>query len=176
MRRLLIVLVFSLLSINAAAATVWSAGLGMESRLQREVNPDYADMHNIGTLYAKARFWPLAVLLEAEQQERDSHSGDLRIRSDSTQLGLWGRYEFRDPEVWSPFVGLGIGTSFDRVRTSFGDDQDTRRAQRHFMGTAAGLTKTFWKHMLTELEARATLMERRDQYFLSGLIRIGFTY
>lgn len=159
-----------------AAPTVWSTGLGMESRMQREVNPDYVDMRNSGTLYAKARFWPMAALLEAAREDRDSHSGDLRIKASSMMLGVWGRYEFRDPDKWSPFAGLGAGQYFDQVQTSFGEQVDTRKARRGFMGVGLGLTKTYWQHLLLELEARAAAIQRRDQIQFSGLFRVGFTF
>ena len=155
----------------AWAGPDYAFGLGMESRFQREVNPDYNDMKNMGELYGKNRFWPWSLVVEAGQEGRESSSGSLSVRAESTSLQLWSRYEFR--EHWSPFLAVGLGDYFDRVETKFQGSTDVRNGTRNMIGFGAGMSTVFWRYLLVELEGRmALLQESRDPVY-SVLLRIG---
>lgn len=175
MFRALTILTLALLSSFASAAQ-YALGGGMESRLQKEVNPDYVEAKHVGGVFGKISFWPMAVVVEAAQQERESQVGGLKIKSSTNNFGLWGRYEFRDPGTWSPFAGIGAGLYMDKVVTSFEGNDDTRSGNRGFMGLGGGLTKTFWKYLLVELEARVATVQDRNDPFLSALLRAGVQF
>ena len=176
LRTLTVALVLNLVGGSIASAATWSMGGLMESRMQKEVNPDYAELKNTGGIFAKVGFWPMAVLLESAREERDSGSGGLKVSSESTSLGVWGRYEFRDPGTWSPFAGIGAGMHFDKVTTTFAGQRDVRSGQRNFMGVGGGITKSFWSHVLVELEARAVTVQQRNDPMLSALFRAGVQF
>jgi len=148
-------------------------GFGMESRMQRDVNPEYNTQQNSGQLYAKLRFWPWALEIETGRSELDSGQGSLRIRSESTLLGLWGRYEFKDPGTFAPFASLGVGSYFDVVDTTFESSHDRRTGLRKFMGAGGGVSTVFWTHLQVELEGRVMTLEETKDPIFSGLIRIG---
>ena len=160
------------LSAHAVASPRWGLGLGMESRMQREVNPDYANMKNVPQLYVKADFLPWAVLGEFSQEERRSSSGSLEIKSQTRKLGVWGRYEFTGPR-WSPFLTTGVGEYFDRVETTFQSSHDSRSGMRGFWGLGAGVGVTYWERILVELEGRVNLIEQTKDPVFSALLRVG---
>lgn len=173
MRRFLILLGL-VVSTAPAFAVTWGAGLAMENRIQREVNPDYADMKSFGQLYAEVRFWPWALLIEGGSEAANSDSGTLHIQSATYSLGLWGRYEFYAPSRWSPFLSAGLGSYFDSVKTTFAGDIDNRTGTRGYFGLGAGIRKVLWSHLSLEAELRGQFVEDRKDPYASGLLRLGW--
>jgi opacity protein-like surface antigen len=158
-----------------AESNQWAFGLGMESRVQREVNPDYANLQNTPELYARFRAHPYVALLEVGQQTHDTSSGSLSIRSQSTNVALWGRYEFLE-RAWTPFLSAGAGSYFDRVETHFESSSDARTGRRALIGAGAGVSATVWQNLLLELEVRASGVQNEKDPLLTSLFRVGFQF
>lgn len=173
MRRLLVILILVCASARATAKEQWAFGLGMESRLQREVNPDFTGLTNTPQYYVKYNFLPWSALVEFGQEGRDSSSGSLHVQSSSRKLGVWGRYEFTGKN-WAPFLSSGIGSYFDRVDTTFQSSRDERSGTRKFFGLSTGIGCTYWEHLLLEAEARLTSVEQNKEPVFSALFRLGF--
>lgn len=168
-------LLFSLPSAWADVSTALTMGLGMETRLQREVNPDYTSARFSGQLYAQVHQWPWVLALELTPTERHStSSGSLRVQSEVTVLGLWGRYEFLKPQRrWTTFATLGAGMNFDRVTTDFAGESDARTSRRNFAGAGLGFGGTLWKRLSLEAEGRMVSVEEREDPIFSLVLRAG---
>ncbi len=176
MRRTLTLVLFTLISAPAfAAPSTYSMGLGMESRLVKEVNPDYTNAQFAGQLYGTVRFWPWDLSVEVTPEEkRSAASGSLSITSQTTTLSFWGRYEFLAADRrLMPFASLGLGMYFDRVTTKFNGESDTRGSRRGFAGVGLGLTATLWKRLQLEAEARGSSVEEREEMLFSLLLHAG---
>jgi hypothetical protein len=167
-------LIFLLLSsMPVMAAQDFALGMAMESRAQREVNPDFTDMRNSPQLYLKYRVLPAWFALgEISSESRDSSSGSLHVEAHSLKTGLWGRYEFTTLR-WTPFLAVGFGEYFDRVSTRFQSSQDTRSGTRGYMGTGVGVGKTYWDILLLEAEGRVTFEEQTKDPVLTAILRLG---
>ena len=176
MRRTLIATVLALFTAPVFATPLqYSLGLGMESRLVKEVNPDYSNPQFAGQLYGKIRHWPWDLSVELTPQEkRNTASGNLSITSATTTLGFWGRYEFRAPDRrWATFGSLGMGMYFDRVTTEFNGASDARSSRRGFAGLGLGFGTTVWNRLQLEAEARGASVEEREEMLFSVLLRAG---
>jgi hypothetical protein len=173
--RILIFLSLLVAGSSALALTQsdFSMGFGMESRAQRDVNPDYVNPLYSGQLFAKLRLKPWDLVLETSRSERDSGSGSLRVHSESTLLGAWGRYEFTPDREWTPYAALGMGNYFDKVSTSFQDSQADRGGNRKFLGLSAGVSAIFWEHLIVEGEGRILSLEQSKDPVFAALIRVG---
>lgn len=156
----------------------FSLGTGLEVRGQQEINPQYVEARFLPQLFLQARFFPYSLTLEGGYEQRETNTGPLSIASKSSQIGLWGRYEFGQPFRWSPFLGLGVGASFDTVNLNYGDGMaaKTYRGRRDFVGFGAGLSHVVWGHLLQELETKAVLIEDRRDIAWSATYRVGFIY
>lgn len=156
----------------------WSFGTGLEVRGRQEVNPQYMEAHLLPRFFAQVRFFPYTVAIEAGLEQRETNSGPLSIVSKSTEIGLWGRYEFLRPFTWSPFVGAGMGASFDTVHLNYQDGAAAKSysGNRKFFGVSAGINHVLWKHILQELETKAVLIEDRRDIAWSAIYRLGFIY
>ncbi len=156
----------------------WSGGTGVEVRGEQEINPQYMEARVFPQFFLQMRYFPYTVSIEGSYERRDSSSGQLSVSSQSSRIGIWGRYEFRNPLQWSPFLGLGIGQSFDRVDMNYGDGLAAKAyaGQRQFAGLSAGLSHALWDHVLQELETKAVLIEDRRDIAWSLIYRLGFVY
>lgn len=169
-----IILILSLMFFPVAhAEPQWALGAAMESRFQREVNPDYGGVQNVGAFFTKLRLAPWAMVLEVGHEDRHSSSGSLSIHTQSTNGSLWARYEFLGEQTWRPFLGAGLGLSWDRVDTSFANSTDTRTGQRGLFGFGGGVSGLLWKYLLAEVELRVVSIEDVKDPVLSGLLRLG---
>lgn len=157
----------------SAAVTPFSIGLALESRLNKEVNPDVSKVDNVPQLSARYRFEPFAVQLEYSQQASSSGSGSLRINSLSRLATLWGRYKYYEYTRWNPFVGAGFGYYFDRVESKFEGSANTRGGQRRVLGLGTGIgTPQFWETLDLEGEMRISTVEQRSDPMFSFLLRL----
>ena len=170
-------LIFAILLVSSPAFALtqsdFAMGVGLESRMQRDVNPDYSNPRSSGNLYAKLRMRPWDLLIETARDEQSTGSGSLRIRNESTLLAAWARYEFEKNESWTPYVSLGAGNYFDKVSTTFQASHVESNGNRKFLGLSAGISAVFWDHFLVEGEARVLSLEQSKDPVLSGLIRVG---
>jgi hypothetical protein len=173
--RTLILAVLMICGFQAAAEATLALGVGLESRVQPDVNPDFTTLQNSPQIYYEILFTNWGLEFDFEQQSRTSNVGDLSVDSHSTELGAWGRYMFRPPTTWSPYVALGLGGEFDRVNTRFGTSVDNRSGQEGMLGLAAGMSKSFWKVLLVEAEVRMESLQNYQQPLFAGILRLGFT-
>src|SRR3569623_324668 len=88
----------------ALAKPDYALGLALEAREQREVNPDTNGARGIGQLYGLVRLRPAAVEIETSQDSSQTNSGSLSVKSQSTMLGVWGRYEYLHPVDYNLFA------------------------------------------------------------------------
>lgn len=158
----------------AHARPDWAAGTGIEARMQREVNPDYAETRVLPQLFVQMRFVNWGAHLEAGTEKSSSESGALRIDSRSHNAGIWGRYSFLEQKRWRPFLGLGTGCYFDSVKSEFGAATNESTGIRPYLGTSGGISAVFWNHMLIEAELRGNLVRERKEPLFAALLRIGF--
>lgn len=172
---IIFILLWSLSTAWATAKTDLTMGLGMETRFQREVNPDYTSARFSGQLYAQVQQWPWVLALELTPTERSStSSGSLRVQSEVIVLGFWGRYELLTSQrQWTAFAGLGAGMNFDRVTTDFAGESDARTSRRGFAGAGLGLGGILWKRLSLEAEGRAVSLEEREDPIFSLVLRAG---
>lgn len=183
MQRLLVVLLSILTcataraqSEDSAAPTAWrtSLGLGLESRLSREINPDYVEVQNLPKLYFLLRHYPYGLSVELGEESRTSRAGALKINTSSTQISFWGRYEFSDHDLWVPFMAVGLGSTFEKVISEYGSSTDEREGLRKSAGLSAGLSATIWRFVEVEGEGRAVFIEDRKDPQLAALLKLGF--
>lgn len=152
----------------------FSAGSGIEGRVQQEVNSDITEAKALPHFFTQYRYDSFGLALEGGTQERSSRSGALRVKARTVNLGLWGRYEFLQPLHWSPFLAVGVGSYFDTITSRYESEMDERSGRRDFFGLGGGISTAFWDHMLMEAEMRAALIQDRKDIAYSGILRIGF--
>lgn len=152
----------------------WSVGTGVEARAQQEVNPEYYEVQTLPQLFAQFRLHPWTATVETGYEQRETNAGALLITSRSFNLGVWGRYEFREPLRWSPFLAGGVGAYFDTVGSQFATSHDERHGQRKYIGVGGGMAHAFWTHFLTEAEIRTALVEDRADVAWSFIVRVGY--
>jgi len=157
----------------ALAKPDYALGLALEAREQREVNPDTNGARGFGQLYGLVRMRPAAVEIETSQDSNETHSGSLSVKSLSTMVGAWGRYEYLHPADYTLFASLGLGAFFDRVDTQFQTSSDHHSGTRDFMGAGTGLSVVFWEHLQLEVEGRILSIQESKDPVLSGLVRVG---
>jgi hypothetical protein len=173
MRQLLILLaIFSL----QVSATEWGMGMALQGRVQADINPDYYQTKALGQLFARARQVPWSVLLELGDERQHTSAGSYSIGSQSTSLGLWGRYEPWPEYAWSAFVSGGTGVFLDRMETQLGAERSVDHGHRFYLGLGAGISRQVWRQCLVELEARVQSIEQGRDPALSGLLRVGYIY
>ncbi|NJL25901.1 MAG: porin family protein [Calothrix sp. SM1_5_4] len=177
LKQIVLITVSSLFPASVALASVkWDVGLGLESRVQSDVNPDFADFKTAPQLFTQVRMHPWAVLVEFGHEEGRTDSGGFSVDTQTVSLGAWGRYAFIEPERWSPFVSAGLGGNFDRVVSRYGKAEDERRGTRLFAGTGGGVGVALWKVLLLEGEARAVLVQDRVMPLLTFSFRAGVRF
>ncbi len=155
----------------------FSFGTGLEVRGQQEINPQYMEAKVLPQFFVQVRYFPYTLSLEGSYERRDTSTGPLSVSSQSSQMGLWGRYEFIPAAKLSPYAGAGVGLSFDTVDLNYGDAATkTYRGRREFFGLSAGVRYEFWNHLMQELETKAVLIEDRRDIALSLIYRLGFVY
>jgi hypothetical protein len=177
MCRLLIAVLLLLFTLTAQAeASSISAGLGLEARMQKEVNPDYIEGKTLGQIFAQVLWENWGLHVELGKEDHVTNAGAMTISSKSYNSGVWGRYIFRNTHLWQPFLGAGVGAYFDTVTSRFGNALDERSGVRPYVGANAGVSAVFWKYLLVEAEGRMTGVRDRKEPMLSALLRIGFYY
>lgn len=159
-----------------AEISAWSAGLGVEGRLQKEVNPDFVEGRTVGMLFGQILFSRWGIHSELSVEDHTSNSGAMTIAAKTYSAGVWGRYIFINPFRWQPYVSLGLGANFDTITSRFGAVTDERSGRRYFAGTGFGISAIFWKHLLTEAEGKVVGVQDRKEPMISALFRIGFIY
>ncbi len=156
-----------------SSKTVWNLGTGLEARLQRDVNPDYAEPAALGQLFVRADFGPWGAQVEVSEETRNTSAGAMQVDSRSLNLAAWGRYTFGPERRWRPFLGSGLGIYMDRVSYSYGSASTEKYGERYYWGVGAGISRAFWEHLLVELEGRAALVEDRKDAVFSAFLRVG---
>lgn len=163
-------------STNATYNTHWAFGLGMESRLDTEVNPDYTDLQNAGLVYLRGQWRRYGLQLElGGGEKRRTSSGSLRIETVSYSGALWGRYDLMGTRRRSamPFLELGGGTFADQITTEFQGARDERQGRRGFVGLGLGVGFVLFRHLEIEAGARGQSIQQRKDPLVSLLIRMG---
>jgi hypothetical protein len=176
MRRLLIAASLLVALQAQAEAPSISAGLGLEARMQKEVNPDYIEGKTLGQIFAQAIWENWGLHAELGKEDHVTNAGAMIIGSRSYNAGVWGRYIFRNGHLWQPFLGGGAGAYFDTVTSRFGNALDERSGVRPYAGANVGVSAVFWKYLLIEGEGRAAGVRDRKEPILSALLRVGFYY
>lgn len=171
-----IFVVISVISVTTQASTLGSFGAGLETRMQREVNPSYSEMKSLGQLFLQFDFGRWVLHSEVGEEEQDSQVGMLSVSSRTLNGGLWGRFQFRDEGLWIPYLGSGVGTYYDRVISEFGSARDERSGYRLYWGAGAGLSAVFAKLIFTEAELRGSLVRDRKDPLISAMLRVGVAF
>ncbi len=159
-----------------SAEPQFGGGLGYEVRIQREVNPDFAETKSVPQLFAQMLFTHWGAHVEAGTETQSSNSGGLSVDARSVNVGAWGRYKFLEEKRWRPFASAGVGSYFDRVTSQFGTASNVSRGKRPYVGFGGGISAVFWERMLFETELRGSLVRERKEPTLSALLRIGFLF
>ncbi|MBX3022591.1 MAG: hypothetical protein KF799_13040 [Bdellovibrionales bacterium] len=164
-----------LLVASMAEARVFkmATGLGLEGRVDREINPGFMEMRPVGVLFQQISFNRWSANLEFGYQKKDSGAGSLRVQSVSGSVAAWARYNLIQSEKWSPFASTGAGASFDRVTSSYSQESDVRRGTRWMGGLGAGIATVYWNYLLLEGEARASVVEDRPDPQFAFIFRAG---
>lgn len=171
-------LVFMLLWVaSTASALDYGLGIGVESRLTKDVNPAFSSVSTQGQFFQEVRFHPWTLTLELGLERGESASGGLSIERSTVSAQTWARFAVLSFDTWAPYVGVGVGGFFDRVTTRLpGDETDVRRGTRWMTGLGGGVTKTFFDHLLLEAELRASFVREQRDPGLSLLGRVGFLF
>jgi hypothetical protein len=157
----------------AAANYKLAMGLGVESRLDNEVNPGYTDGRVAGQIFQELHFQPWTLAVELGYEQHSSSSGSYSIGKSTASLAAWGRYSFKQEDRWSPFIAAGLGGYFDKVTSTLDADRDVRRGRRIMVGAGAGITNLYWKYLLLEAEGRIAGVEQRRDPAFSLIFRAG---
>jgi hypothetical protein len=150
-----------------------SMGVGLLSRVDREVNPDFREVHHMPELYGKLHKERWGLVLDLGHEKLDSSSGSMRIKHESTTLNTWARYDLDRNTNWAPFATAGVGLNLDRVTSSYGSAIDKREGHRGLLGMGAGLTGT-WGKWEAEIEGRLSFMQDRKDPEIAALFRLGY--
>lgn len=154
----------------------FAAGLSLEARMQKEVNPDYVEGKTLGHLFGQVRFERWRLHGELGQEKHATSTGGLTISSKTIVAGVWGHYIFANANRWQPFVSAGLGANFDTVSSRFGNATDERAGKRLFGGAGLGIYAVYFKYLLVEAEGRIVGVQDRKEPMASALLRIGFYY
>lgn len=151
-----------------------SMGLGLFSRMDREVNPDFYELRHVPELYGKLRYARWGLILEVGHEEQESASGAMSITHESTMINTWGRYDLDQNASWAPFATAGVGLYMDQVTSSYGSASDERSGRRGLFGLGAGLAGIFLKRVEVELEGRLGFIQDRKDPQMAALFRVGY--
>jgi hypothetical protein len=179
MRHSLILLAFVLMSLmsQARAANDLTIGTGFESRLGRDVNPDYTSTTGFGELYASLAMHPWTALLEIEMAQQSSNLGNYSVANTYYTTMAWGRYEPWSGLTVSPYVGLGLGWQFNDTVSQFGTARDEGwNDGGGIAGLAIGVMTTLYQHWNIEAEMRVAKFEFVSEPTWSFLVRTGYTF
>jgi len=172
----LLIFAFIFILPEAFAAPRWTAGLGFEARLQRQVNPDFVESKILPQIFARLSWTNWEAELEGAVESSTSASGALKINSHSQQVSGWARYAFLEQKRWRPFVDTGVGCYFDQVKSEFSGTSNEASGFRPFFGAGGGIFSVFWNHLLVEAEGRLTMVRERKEPLLAALVRIGYAF
>lgn len=153
-----------------------AAGLGIEARMQKEVNPDYVEGKTLGQVFARARFEKWTLNMDFAQEKHTTNAGGITIGTKTFIAGVWGQYIFVNENRWQPFVSAGAGANFDTVTSRFGSATDERSGVRYFGGAGIGISAVYFKYLLVEGEGRIVGVQDRREPMASALLRVGFYY
>lgn len=170
-------LTFALIAHSASAEYQgFAAGLSLEARMQKEVNPDYIEGKTLGHVFGQVRFEKWRLHGELGQEKHTTNTGGLTISSKTVVAGAWGHYIFVNANRWQPFVSAGLGAHFDTVSSRFGNATDERSGKRLFGGTGLGIYAVYFKYLMVEAEGRIVGVQDRKEPMASALLRMGFYY
>lgn len=153
-----------------------AAGLGLEARMQKEVNPDYVEGKTLGQVFAQVLFENWTLHMDFGQEKHVTNAGGITIGAKTYIVGLWGQYIFVNANRWQPFVSAGAGANFDTVTSRFGSATDERSGIRYFGGAGLGISAVYFKYLLVEGEGRIVGVQDRREPMVSALLRAGFYY
>lgn len=156
-----------------AFALDYGVGLGLETRLVKDVNPGYTSTRSLAHVFQELRLERFVFTVEVGYDKSEGSAGGLSIRRATVTATTWARYAFLDFDRWSPYVTVGLGSHFDRVTSSFADESDTRRGTRLMTGLGGGIAKTLWDHLLLEGEVRGVFVREQKEPGLSLILRVG---
>lgn len=176
MHRIVVAALLMFACAQVSARPTFGGGLGFELRIQREVNPDYAEAKGTPQLFAQMSFVNWGAHLESSLEKQSTSSGGLSVSSRSYNLGAWARYKFLAEKRWRPFASAGLGSFFDKVTSDFGAASNDSSGTRPYAGLGGGLAVVFWNHLVLESEARVTMVRERKEPMFSALLRVGFLF
>jgi hypothetical protein len=176
MRRLIIAFV-ALASFNTYAfpRLAINAGLAVDNRFQKDVNPANSDNQLSGQVFATARHQEFSALAEVGLATNDGKSGSYTTSRSTWSSMLWGRYHFNKISAWEPIVGAGLGMNIDRIESNFGGVSDRRNGFRGMIGLGVGLAIYTQKNIFFEGEVRMLGIRGQENLTPAMLIRAGIT-
>ncbi len=153
-----------------------SAGVGLQSRLEREINPDFVKSKNSGQLFAQVLYLPYVLNMELGREEGSSRMGGLTITHSTVVFTAWGRYEWASDSQWRPFAAVGGGCYFDEVVSRFDRATDERSGTRLLSGLGAGVRGLLGHLLRLEAEGRMAFVQDHKDPEFSGTVKVGFEF
>lgn len=163
--------------VTVASPWRFDLGVGVDAHWRREVNPAFGEYVNAPEVFTNIWFHRFAASLEfGGEPAHRSTSGGLAITSQANRFGAWGRYGYATWGPVTPYVSLGAGASFDRIRTTFMSSVDERRGTRRFVGLGTGLSAKMLRFVVLEAEARVTSEEAVKFPGVAFVLRVGLSF
>lgn len=153
-----------------------AASLGVDTRVQKQVNPEYNEPASkmLWTVMFQYSSWGLAAEYSSEQSR--SNDGLYRIARESKTYSFWPSYEFETRSAWRPFLTVGWGRHIDQITSTYRAAAVERMGERDFWAAGAGLRVAVFSHWLFEGQVRAERAQDRPRVHPSFLISTGFIY
>lgn len=159
-----------------AVKNYFGLGLGLESRLEREVNPDFFQLQSLGHYYGILGRGIYSLLFELSRERQHSQSGAMAISTSTTSLAVWGRLELGSNTQWKTFATVGVGERVDKVSSVFESAADERSGVRKLLGAGIGISGIFWAHFQLDAEGRAIFIQDRKDPQLLALLKVGVQF
>jgi len=146
-------------------------GLGIESRLQNQVNPDIYDLNSTPMIFQGLQFGHWTYLTEFGFERSTSRSGAFEVRRRSLLIGAWARYALENE--WMPYVSVGVGVLRHQLSLAFEGSMTERTGAQGRVGLGFGWEVMLTKNLVLGAEARAALIQDHREPQLSFFIGTG---
>lgn len=108
----------------------------------------------------------------------DSRSGNMKIERTQNESIFWGQYQFLDWKKFNFYLGFGLGSYDENIKTTVGALTSEDHTQWNWMaGASLAVSRLVWKYVFVSAEGRAIYGKDLDpQPQLGGALKVGFYY
>ncbi len=159
-------------------ARAWRLGLGLgvDTRLQSQLSPNYTEPRSVGQWSARMGYKDWGLSLEYSQEKARSNSGSYEVATSTQSFGLWASYQLRLTSRWKPFFTAGYGRQLETIDSRYQSASASRTGARDFWGLGGGVRATYFSHWFVEGQVRGALIQDRPRITPSLVLSSGFVF